>query len=107
MKSIRLSFRTAGVGEREKIINLTVGFYFAIFPASNPLVSKSCHAYLLVMLFLQGGFPGIIKLHILKRTLPWEPGVLDSNSNSPGRVGMSETGAFDRCFLKPLSIKKS
>ena len=106
VKSIKLSFRTAGIGEREKIMSLNVGLYFEIFSANNPLFSRS-YDYLLRMLFLQGWFPRIIMLNILRRKLPWEPGVKDSNSNSPRRVGVSETGALARCFLKSLSIKKS
>ena len=103
---MKLSFRTAGIGEREKIMSLNVGLYFEIFSANNPLFSRSYHDYLLRMLFLQDWFPRIITLNILRRKLPWEPGVKDSNSNSPRRVGVSETGALARCF-KSLSIKKS
>ena len=106
VKSIKLSFRTAGIGEREKIMNLNVGLYFEIFSANNPLFSRSCHDCLLRMLLLQGWFPRIITLNILKRKLPWEPGVKDSNSNSPRKSGVSETGALERCFLKSISIKK-
>lgn len=71
------------------MITLTIGLYFAIFLGSNPLVPRSCHAYVLVMGHAISS--GLVSwdhiLHIRQRTLPWEPGVLDSTSNSPRKSG--------------------
>ena len=85
-------------------MNLNVGLYFEIFSSNNPLFSRSCHDCLLRILFLQDWFPRIITLNILKRKLPWEPGVKDSNSNSPRKSGVSETGAFE--MLPQVYINK-